>query len=395
MVTLDDVRKAQSAISGHVNRTPLIYSDSLSRMAGAEVHLKCENLQRTGSFKARGAFNKLLGLGARKVIAASMGNHAQGVAYAAAALGIRSRIVMPRGASMAKELAVRAYGGEVVFKGETLMEAMEHALSEKDFTFIHTFDDERLIAGQGTVALEVMEEAEKVDYVLVPVGGGSLISGIAVAVKALSPGTRVIGVQAEAATSALISFREGAIVEKTPGPTLADGIAVGRVGEGTLEIISKHVDDMFTVDEGSIAGAVLLFIERKRLVVEGAGAVPLAHLLNGKERYGGKRVVLIVSGGNIDVILMDRVINKGLAESGRIGNFALVLDDVPGALSRAAGVIAESRGNILSVAHDRLAGELPIGKTKVRFTVETRDAGHLDGMLSSLRKAGLETEGPA
>jgi threonine dehydratase len=393
LISLEDIKAARSAILPYVERTPLVRSRALSALSGAEVFLKCENLQRTGSFKVRGAFNKLLALKAENVVAASMGNHAQGVACAASSLGVRAKVVMPVGASIAKELAVRAYGGEVVLHGRSLKEAMEFARSQEGYTFVHTFDDDHLIAGQGTVGLEVVEQAEGgVDFVFVPVGGGSLVGGVAMAVKSLLPDTEVIGVQAEAATSALSSFMAKSIVEKTPGHTLADGIAVGRVGERNLEVILKYVDYMASVDEGSIARAILLLMERKRLVVEGAGAVPLAHLLSEKERYRGKRVVLVISGGNIDVTLLDRVIAKGLSESGRIASFGVVLDDVPGTLAGASGVIAGLRGNILGVSHDRLSGRLPVGKALVRFTVETRGAGHLGEVLSGLKAAGFDAQ---
>jgi threonine dehydratase len=392
MVTVSDIKRARDAIGQYITSTPLIYSGSLSQMTGAEVFLKCENLQKTGSFKVRGAFNMLINLRSPKVIAASMGNHAQGVAYAAATLGIKSRIVMPLGASVAKETAVKAYGGEVVLYGETLSESLEYATSQKDFTFIHTFDDDYLIEGQGATALEVLDQLDNVDYVLVPVGGGGLISGISVAFKSLSPGTEVIGIQSEAAMSAMMSFGKKAITEMVPGHTLADGIAVGRVGERNFEIISRYVDDMESVGENAIAEAILLFMERKKLVVEGAGAVTLAMLMRDKERFRGKRVVLIVSGGNIDFTIVDRIILRGLVRSGRVGVFSVTLHDVPGALNKVTNIIAARRGNIISIFHDRLSEEFAIGKTRVRFTIETRGEDHLGEIMSDIRAADVEVE---
>ncbi len=359
MVTAERIREAHSRISEHISRTPLIYSDSLSRITGARVYLKCENFQKTGSFKIRGAFNKLSGLKGENIIAASMGNHAQGVAAAAAALGIKATIVMPEGVSPAKENAVREYGAEVVLHGQTLTGAIEYATSREGYTFIHPYDDEEIIAGQGTIGLEIADELEGADFVIVPVGGGGLISGVSTYIKSAWPGARVIGVQAEGATSALESFREGKVVQREPGPTLADGIAVGRAGEITLKHMLETVDEVLAVPEAAIARAVLLLMERKKLVVEGAGAAGLALVLDDAVRFSQRSVVIVISGGNIDFTLVDRIIHKGLAESGRTGTIEVVLDDAPGALHRLTGIIAARRGNILNVVHDRLSRGFP------------------------------------
>jgi threonine dehydratase len=392
MVTISDINRARETIRQHVTSTPLIYSDSLSHLTGAEIYLKCENLQKTGSFKVRGAFNKLTSLNSPKVIAASTGNHAQGVAYAAATLGIKSRIVMPMGASVSKESAVKSYGGEVLLHGETLSEALEYANSQKDCTFIHTFDDDQVIAGQGTIALEVLDQLDNIDYVLVPVGGGGLISGISIAFKSLSPDSEIIGVQSEASMSAMMSLGKQVIVEMVPGHTLADGIAVGRVGERNFKIINRYVDGIESVDEEAIAEAILLFMERKKLVVEGAGAVPLALIKRDKERFRGKRVVLVVSGGNIDFTIMDRIILRGLLRNGRVGVFNVTLDDVPGALNKITNIIAARRGNIIGILHNRLSEELPFGKTNVRLTIESRGEEHLGEIMSDIRAAGIKVE---
>ncbi len=390
MITIKDITEAYERIKPFVHGTPLVYSSSFSSMMGAEVYLKTENLQKTGSFKVRGAFNKLKGINDGKVIAASMGNHAQGVAYAAGRLGLRAKIVMPVTAPIVKEEATRGYGAEVVLYGETFKDALEYAMSQKGYVFIHAFDDDEVIAGQGTVGLEISEEMENIDFVLVPVGGGGLIAGVSTAVKALSPKTEVIGVQTESAPSAYLSFKEKSVLEKVPLPTLADGIAVGKVGAKTIEIMNRYVDDVVLVKEDSIAPAILLFLERKKLVVEGAGAAPLAALMEGKERFAGKRVVLVVSGGNIDFTLIDKIIHKGLVSGGRIGVFEVTVDDVPGSLHLLTGMIASARGNILNVAHDRLSADLPVGKTRVIFTIETRGGGHLEEILSVIQKRGFD-----
>jgi threonine dehydratase len=313
-----------------------------------------------------------------------MGNHAQGIAFAANALGIHAKIVMPVAAPIVKQEATKSYGAEIELHGESFGDALTHALSQRDYTFIHAFDDESVIAGQGTVGIEIIEDLKGVDFIIVPVGGGGLISGIATSVKALSPETMVIGVQTESATSAYDSFKNKKISDKLPLPTLADGIAVGRVGEKTFEIMNEHVDEMLLVKEDSIAMAILLFLERKKLVVEGAGAAPLAALIENKDRFRNKRIVLVVSGGNIDFTLIDRIIHKGLVSGGRIGVFEVVVDDIPGSLHCVTGVIASHRANVLDVAHDRLAGDLSVGKTKVVFTVEIKGRAHLEEILSDL-----------
>jgi threonine dehydratase len=391
-IDLLSIQSALKSISPYVHKTPLVYSNSFSKMFDAEVYLKAENLQKTGSFKVRGAFNKLSKLRADKVIAASMGNHAQGVAFAGMGLGIKAKIVMPLTTSIVKQEATRGYGAEVVLFGESFSDALNYAMSQKDYTFIHAFDDEDIISGQGTVGLEIINELQDIDIVLVPVGGGGLISGISIAIKNLSPKTEVIGVQTASATSAHDSFHLKEIVERIPQPTLADGIAVGKVGNKTFEIISRHVDDIIKVSEESIAISVLLFLERKKLVVEGAGAVPLAALIEQKGRFKGKRIVLVVSGGNIDFTLIDRIIHKGLVSSGRIGVFKVIVDDVPGSLNKLTGIIADKRGNVLTVVHDRLAQEIPIGKTIVIFTVETKGHGHLSEIISAIKESGFSVQ---
>jgi threonine dehydratase len=388
MLTLPNIQTALQNIKDYIHKTPLIYSNSFSAMTGAEVFIKAENLQKTGSFKVRGAFNKMSHMKGN-VIAASMGNHAQAIAFAAGRTGIHARIVMPITAPIVKEEATKGYGAEVILHGESFKEALDYALAQKDYTFIHAFDDEDIIAGQGTVGIEIVDDLNDVDIILVPVGGGGLISGIATAVKTRSPKIRVIGIQTESATSAYASFKEKKICEKTPLSTIADGIAIGKIGNKTFEIINNYVDDMIVVNEDSIAMAILLFLERKKLVVEGAGAVPLAALLENREKFTGKRIVLVISGGNIDFTLIDRIIHKGLVKSGRIGVFEVTVIDVPGSLHSLTGIIASHRANILDVVHNRLASDLQIGKTQVVFIVETRNREHFDKILLDLSEKGF------
>jgi threonine dehydratase len=395
MIDLADIRDSHKRIAGYIHATPLIPSRSLSFLSGAEVYLKLENLQKTGSFKVRGAFSKLSRVKEDRVVAASMGNHGQAVAFAATQLGKRAVIVMPETASLVKQEATKGYGAEVVLRGRQFSEALDHALSRREAVFIHPFDDDDVIAGQGTIGIEVVEALRDIDAVLVPVGGGGLIAGVASAVKAISPATAVIGVQTESAPSACRSFREKKVCLREPRTTIADGIAVGRVGERTFELIERRVDDMMTVGEDAISRAILLFLERKKLVVEGAGAVPLAALLGSTDRFRGKRVVLVVSGGNIDFTLVDRIILKGLATSGRIGTFSVILDDIAGSLHAVTGVIAGTAANVLSVEHDRLAADIPVGRTRVLFTTEVRGKEHLHEVLRTLGEKGYEVASSA
>ncbi len=388
MLTLDRIREAHEKIAPYIHRTPLVHSNSFSTMFGAQVYLKAENLQKTGSFKVRGAFHKLLSIDAERVVAASMGNHAQAVAYAARVLGKKAKIIMPVTAPIVKQEATKGYGAEVVLYGQQFSGALDRALSEKDHTFIHAFDDDDIMAGQGTIGLEICDDLRDMDCVLVPVGGGGLIAGVSTAVKALSPAAEVIGIQTESAQSAFRAFQEGRLKDMRPAPTIADGIAVGKAGERTFEVLRKSVDDMIVVAEDSVALAIYLIMERTKLVIEGAGAVPLAALMEQAERFKKKNVVLLLSGGNIDFTLMDRIISKGLVKGNRIAVLELVLEDVPGALHKATGVIAGEGANIVSVEHDRLSREMPVGMTKVSFIVEVRGREHFDRLMSGLRDRG-------
>jgi threonine dehydratase len=388
MITYRDVEKARASIVSHVHRTPLFHSRSLSEMTGADVFVKAENLQKTGSFKTRGAFNKMSRLTGERVVAASMGNHAQAVAYAAGRLRMKALIVMPRTVSAVKEEATRRYGAAVELFGETFQESLDYALSLKGYTFVHAFDDDLIIAGQGTAGLEILEDEKDLDAVLVPVGGGGFVAGCAVAMKEKAPKLRVLGVQAKVAESAARSFKAGRVIEAAPGRTLADGIAVGRMGEVTFPIIQRYVDDILTVEEDHIAMAILLLMERNKLVVEGAGAAPLAALMENGEVFRGKKVAVIASGGNIDFTLIDRMIYKGLLTSGRIVVFEVTAEDTPGTLKMLSGLIASHRGNIVNVIHDRLQADLPIGETRIMFVVETRTRAHFEEILHDIEAQG-------
>jgi threonine dehydratase len=390
----EEIELAQNKIRNVILRTPMLYSDAISHLTGKEVYLKLENLQKTGSFKIRGAYYKLSQLShsmrKRGVVAASAGNHAQGVAFASSLLGIQSTIVMPEGASIAKQMATRSYGGEVILFGQDTDESLSYAkkLEEEGKYFIHPFDDEQVISGQGTIGLEILEEVPGVEAIVVPIGGGGLISGIATIVKKKRPKVKIIGVQAAHAPSAFYSWKRKEIKEVKVKPTLADGIAIRRVGEKTFPIIEKKVDGILTVGEDEIASAILMLMERKRVVAEGAGATPLAALLSKRGRIGEKKVVLVVSGGNIDVHLLDRIIEKGLSQTGRVVRFGVILRDVPGALAKLCGLVAQQDANILHIIHERAVKDIPIGFSKVILVLETRSPEHIREIEKELKEKG-------
>jgi threonine dehydratase len=389
-----EIELAQRKIQRAVLWTPTVYSDTISKLTGKEVFLKLENLQKTGSFKIRGAYHLLSQLSQamrkRGVVAASAGNHAQGVAYASSLLGIPSTIVMPEGASIAKQMGTKSYGGEVILFGQDTDEALRYAkkMAEDGKFFIHPFDDAKVIAGQGTIGLEILKDVPEVEAILVPIGGGGLISGIATAVKKRNPKVKMIGVQSVEAPSAFYSFKRKKIVEVRVKPTLADGIALRRVGEVTFPIIQKTVDEIVTVREEEIASAILMLMERKRVVAEGAGASPLAALLTLKEKMRARKIVLVISGGNIDVHLLDRIIEKGLAQTGRVVRFGVLLRDIPGSLAKLSGLIADHRANILHIIHERATKEIPIGFSKVILVLETRGPEHIREIKRILEQKG-------
>ncbi|MEX2199643.1 MAG: threonine ammonia-lyase [Burkholderiales bacterium] len=392
-VSLDAIRAAAGRIAGAVERTPCLPSRTLSRLAGCELWLKFENLQFTASFKERGALNKLLTMPAaeraRGVIAMSAGNHAQGVAYHAARLGVRAVIVMPRGTPNNKVTSTRVHGADVVLEGETLSQAGDHArelAAREGFTFIHPYDDAAVICGQGTVGLEMLEDVPELDVLVVPVGGGGLVSGIALAAKALRPGIRVYGVESKT-WSAMYQRLHGLPVE-VGGDTLAEGIAVRDVSELTLALCRKHVDEMLLVDEQAIERAIVALIEIEKTVAEGAGAAGLAAVLADPQRFAGLRVGMPICGGNIDSRVLAAVLMRGLVRDGRLVRMRVTMPDVSGSLAKAAALIGEAGGNIVEVEHQRFFGTASVKAPEVEFLIETRDREHTREIVAHLAAHG-------
>lgn len=397
-VTLADVQEAYESMKGVVHHTPLDRSITFSEMAGTQVYLKLENLQKTGSFKIRGAYNKIRLLTdnekAKGVIAASAGNHAQGVAFAAARAKTKATIVMPEMAPLAKVMATRGYGAEVVLSGIVYDDAYQKAKEIQETsgqTFIHAFNDMGVIAGQGTVGLEILEDLDDVSAIVVPIGGGGLIAGIAAAVKEKAPHVKVYGVQAQGAPAMYMSKKEHTIRTTPDAVTMADGIAVKVPGDLTFAIIDKYVDDIVVVDDELIAGTILMLLERAKLMVEGAGAISLAAVLNNKLPLSGK-VASVISGGNIDVNFIARIIERGLVKAGRRVKVSALIMDRPGVLQHLLTVVARQRANVINVYHDRVERNVPIGQAVVEISLETRDALHTEQILSSLRQEGFNAE---
>lgn len=398
-VTLDDVRNAQKTLSGVARVTALEGSRHLSALVGAPVHFKCENLQRTGSFKLRGAYVRIAGLSeeerAAGVVAASAGNHAQGVALAAALLGVRATVFMPVGAPLPKVAATRDYGAEVRLHGqvvdETLRAAQEYA-SGTGAVFIHPFDHPDVVAGQGTVGLEILEQCPEVRTVVVGVGGGGLAAGIAVAVKALRPDVRVVGVQAAGAAAYPPSLAAGRPVAVEAPATMADGIRVGRPGDVPFRIVRELVDEVRTVSEDALSRALLLCLERAKLVVEPAGASPVAALLSEPAAFEGP-VVAVLSGGNVDPLLMQRILTHGMAAAGRYLSLRLRLTDSPGALALLLGVLSEVDANVLDVSHVRTDPRLGLTEAEVELHLETKGPEHCARVAQALSEAGYTVIG--
>ncbi len=395
MISLDTIQSAAELIRDKIIRTPLVYSPSLSRRFDANIFLKMENLQKTGSFKIRGATYKLLSINksgvVSSVVAASAGNHAQGVALAAKNAGLASTIVMPEWSSISKQEATRGYGGEVICFGQNIGESLSRAqeLASKEKLFIHPFDDPDIIAGQGTIGLEILEELNDADMILVPIGGGGLISGIASALKAVRPGIKIIGVQAAACPSAQASLRKGKPVRVTSRQSIADGISVKQIGNHNFEIIKELVDDVVLVEEEEIAAAMLMLLEQKKILAEGSGAVGLAALVNESVKVPSKaNIILLISGGNVDSPLLGRILRKGLMKNGRMMRFEVTLDDMPGSLSRLLSLVASMKANVLHIYHDRNLRDLAIYRTRVDLEIETRGRQHLDEIAAELKKEG-------
>ena len=397
-VTLKDVEEAAKRLASVVHKTPLESNHTFSTIAGHEVLLKLENMQRTGSFKVRGASNCIQTLSPEKkacgVITASAGNHAQGVALGATKAGIKSTIVMPEGAPLAKIEATRGYGAEVVLAGSVYDEAYAEALriqKETGATFVHAYDNPAVIAGQGTIGLEILEQCPDIKSIVVPVGGGGLLAGVAVAVKAAAPHVKVYGVQATGAPAMYLSKHAGKWVETPEAHTIADGIAVKQPGKTTFQLIQKYVDANVVVKDDDIAAPILLLMERAKMIAEGAGAISLAGILHGSLPNVGKTAA-VISGGNIDVNMISRVIENGLVKSGRRIKLVTHLTDRPGELLKFISYIKEHRANIIFIHHEHAGRNLPIGQTLVEMDLETRDHAHGEIIIAALRRAGYRVE---
>ena len=397
-VSLTDIQAAAAAIVGAVVRTPIRHSRTLSEIAGCEVWLKFENLQFTASFKERGALNFLLLLNAeqrkRGVAAMSAGNHAQGVAYHAGRLGIPATIVMPLNTPFNKVKHTRDFGAEVILKGRDLAQAREAALSltkERGLTFIHPYDDTKVIAGQGTLALEMLDDVPALDTLLVPVGGGGLISGVAVAAKAIKPSIQIFGAETELYSAMAETLHGQAIVDKPSAQTIAEGIAVKQPGKLTSDIIKALVADIFLVDEAKIEQALAMMLEIEKTVVEGAAAAAFAALLANRARFQDRRVGVVLSGGNIDMRLLSNVILRELSREGRILTLEVSIEDRPGALARVAEVVGEAGGNILEVSHNRMMSGISAKSATLILVIEARDPAHGAQIRDRLAGAGFPT----
>ncbi len=397
MVTLEAIRQAEKRIAGRIIRTPLVFSPSISAISGARVFLKLETLQKAGSFKVRGAASKILADPdtARRhgVVTASAGNHAQGVAIAAHAAGVRATIVMPVWASLSKQEAARSYGAEILLSGSTLEESLGQAenLAREGRLLIHPYDDEDVIAGQGTIGLEILEDLPETDLIVVPVGGGGLIAGIATAATSIRPAVRIIGAQAAACPSAYASVTAGSPVQVAANPTIADGIRVARTGTLPFPVIQDHVSRIALATEDEIAGAMLLLLERKHIVAEGAGAVALAVLLNGSIAVQpGSTIVLVISGGNVDSHQLFRIIRQAMARQGRILQISVLLEDRPGSLASLLRIVADRGGNVLHIDQMQGGQGVPVMTARVEIEIETRGPDHGSMIGRSLRENGFD-----
>ncbi|MEX2239002.1 MAG: threonine ammonia-lyase [Dehalococcoidia bacterium] len=395
-ITLDDIVDARERARSLVRHTPLLHSAALSEMTGCDIWFKAECLQRTGSFKVRGAGNRIALLTAaerqRGVVAASAGNHAQGVAIAASAAGVEATIVMPTIAPLAKVEATRSYGAQVVLVGQDYAAAAEyaHEVSERAAgpILIHAFNDAAVIAGQGTLGLEILEDTPDVANVVIPVGGGGLAGGTGLALKTQNPAIKVYGVQAAAARGVAQSLIEGRLVSITPGATLADGVAVSQPGELTLPLLQRHLDGMATVDEEEISQAIVFMLERSKLVVEGAGAIGVAAAMHAKLKLKGKTVI-VLTGGNLDINVLARIVEHGLTHAGRYFDLRVGLDDRPGRLSQLLQSIADGGANVISVEHQRAGIDLAVGRVAVDLILEVRSRTHGEELVGSLCKSGF------
>jgi threonine dehydratase len=399
MITLSDIHAALGRIRESIYLSPCTRSETFSKLTGNTVCLKLDNLQRTGAFKERGALNKLLTLTAKErargVAAASAGNHAQGLAYHAGLHGIRALICMPLTTPLTKVSATKSYGADVILHGANYDEAYEEAVrrAQKDhLTFVHAFDDDAVIAGQGTIGLEILQQHPDIEAIVSPIGGGGLIGGVACAVKETNPNIKVFGVQPSKLPSMQVALAEGKPVTLSPAVTIADGIAVRRAGDRTFPLVQKYVDQIVTVDDEEISNAILLLLEREKTLAEGAGAAAIAALLNHKLPLAGKKIAVLVCGGNIDVTLLSRIIERGLVKDGRLVRLRVHLPDYPGALHKLTAILAQHRANIVETSYNRAYYGVNVGETAIDITMETRGPEHITELLSALNAGGYTHE---
>jgi threonine dehydratase len=399
MITLSDIHAALGRIRESIYLSPCTRSETFSKLTGNTVYLKLDNLQRTGAFKERGALNKLLTLTAKErargVAAASAGNHAQGLAYHAGLHGIRALICMPLTTPLTKVSATKSYGADVILHGANYDEAYEEAVrrAQKDhLTFVHAFDDDAVIAGQGTIGLEILQQHPGIEAIVSPIGGGGLIGGVACAVKETNPNIKVFGVQPSKLPSMQVALAEGKPVTLSPAVTIADGIAVRRAGDRTFPLVQKYVDQIVTVDDEEISNAILLLLEREKTLAEGAGAAAIAALLNHKLPLAGKKIAVLVCGGNIDVTLLSRIIERGLVKDGRLVRLRVHLPDYPGALHKLTAILAQHRANIVETSYNRAYYGVNVGETAIDITMETRGPEHITELLSALNAGGYTHE---
>lgn len=395
MLTLEDFQSAKKRVDEVILETRLIHSDAFSEECGNDVYIKPENLQKTGAFKIRGAYNKIMKLSdeakQKGLIASSAGNHAQGVAYAAKKLGVKATICMPAHTPLIKVDATKAHGADVVLYGEVYDEAYAKAVElqkSEGYTFVHPFDDEDVMEGQGTIALEILDELPDADYILVPIGGGGLISGIACAAKQINPAVKIVGVEPEGAASALAAIEDDEVVRLSEVNTIADGTAVKEIGAKTFEYIKKYVDEIITVNDYELMEAFLMLVEKHKLVAEGSGILALAGLK--KLHCKRKKVVALISGGNIDVLTISSMINKGLISRGRIFSFSVQLPDIPGQLEKVSKILNECNANVIGVEHNQFKNFARFSEVELRVTCETNGEAHIKSIIDRFTEIGYE-----